>query len=381
MKIVLRFAFVLLVVAGPALAAQDSIRTVILSDRVGGYIDPAERERFGLFPTVRGFRGARVLLIRDSALVVAFDILGEDGSVARVVKPYSAQILLLMAEKIEHFEMLQTGRYAMGSEPISLSRITGGVAQLKRALTATAKAAPELRPRPDPGDPGIDERGSEVPIGQAGDAELPQTFPQFGITAGIAEDGLDDEGVADLLDQVEDSYRRAGYPLSRYIFSRDRSPIYYFGATLMFSPALGVSIGYTRSSTGIIDLRGACITARFSPSIPGVDFIRPFVEAGVQRSRYIVDFLPRYGVRISPVDSVGRYKVLDAVKVSGSARITEGVLGGGIEFGHVEGFFPGIAAFVRYYSGRSIPLEAGKARASVTTSRVIMGASITIYFE
>jgi len=49
--------------------AEDHEKVVIISERVGEMIDAEERERFGLWPTIKGFKSAVLLQLSDGSYV------------------------------------------------------------------------------------------------------------------------------------------------------------------------------------------------------------------------------------------------------------------------------------------------------------------------
>ena len=100
-----------------SLQAQDSDKVVILSPRVGSVIDAAERERYELFPEVRDFDRAVFLQTPKKNYYAKIMFMGPDGARRDTTVQYPEGVLLLLAEKIEHFEDLKENRYHMGDQP------------------------------------------------------------------------------------------------------------------------------------------------------------------------------------------------------------------------------------------------------------------------
>ncbi|MGA9363268.1 MAG: hypothetical protein WBW16_02760 [Bacteroidota bacterium] len=99
------------------LFAQDSDKVVILSPRVGSVIDAAERQRYELFPEVRGFDRGVFLQTPKKTYYAKVMFVGSDGERRDTTVQYSVDTLLVLAEEIEHFEDLKEKRYHMGDQP------------------------------------------------------------------------------------------------------------------------------------------------------------------------------------------------------------------------------------------------------------------------
>ena len=100
-------------------AAEDSARVVILSDRVGKVISSADREKYHVFSQFEDFRNAVVLQLPDSSCAVRIT-LESAGRERDTLVRYSWGSIMMMADRVEHFEELEIGEYVMGSSPIRL---------------------------------------------------------------------------------------------------------------------------------------------------------------------------------------------------------------------------------------------------------------------
>ncbi|HTY59087.1 MAG TPA: hypothetical protein VMF59_09725 [Bacteroidota bacterium] len=93
---------------------------IILSDRVGAVITPAVSGRYNIFGGRGGFVKAVVLELPDSSCGILFTVAGGKGLRDTLVR-YTWRNILMMAEKIQHFQELERGAYVMGSMPVRLT--------------------------------------------------------------------------------------------------------------------------------------------------------------------------------------------------------------------------------------------------------------------
>lgn len=120
-KIFLAMLVGLLFLSGPnSLRGQDSDRVVILSPRVGSVINAVERERYQLFQEIRDFERAVFLQTPEKTYYARIWFKGPDGDRRDTTAQYPENILLKLAEQIDHFEDLKENRYHMGDQPAKI---------------------------------------------------------------------------------------------------------------------------------------------------------------------------------------------------------------------------------------------------------------------
>jgi hypothetical protein len=142
MNSLLRKTFVLCLLAIPFfLHAQDSARVIILSPRVGATIDKTERNKFKLFQQFPTFESAIVLEGPGGAYYVRIDYENAAGRLRDSVVLYREQVLLMLAEKINHFEDLEAKNYVFGSDPSTLQSTDTVVKVELPAGMASARAS------------------------------------------------------------------------------------------------------------------------------------------------------------------------------------------------------------------------------------------------
>ncbi len=105
--------------------AQDSTKVLILSPRVGPKITAGAREQFEIFPQFDNFVEATAFETSDGNCFVRITLEPQKGVFRDTILQYPHQTLLMIAEKINHFEDLAAGRYHMGDEPTYIKTVDG----------------------------------------------------------------------------------------------------------------------------------------------------------------------------------------------------------------------------------------------------------------
>jgi hypothetical protein len=354
-----------------ALRGQIAGDLVILSDRVGEYIDAGERDRFHLFQNINGFRSAQVVQTADARFIVVFEIEIPPAPPRVEYREYSSGILMIIAEKIDHLEGLLDGSYVMRTTPASLRTVAGTPVRIAATPGAPLSLSdgPLFRSGP-----------ASVRYGKPGAPPSPQRYPQFGFTAGIVNYAPDLAGLWDLVGVMESRYRDAGYAIDHKTDPGLTAMLQIYSATVVFSRSFSVSADVIRHA-GYLDLKGVGVSLRYSSAEADFGGIRAYGSAGIQMSSFAISKQLEYGNRIGPIDSVGRYMMLGAVTLHGSKTVLTGSLTVGVELGHVPEFFPGIAAFLGYYASPDFSISSPTDTRMIQTGALILGASLTIYFE
>jgi hypothetical protein len=270
MKIILLlFASGLLLLALPAPSSrgQDSSTTVILSDRVGQVIDAKEREYFHLFQQYASFDSATVFLADGKKFFIRVARHTSEGVYADTVVEYNEVTLLTIAEKIDHFEDLDAGRYRIGEQPSTL-QLTGGAvfgwANISRPVDSLAGEAPTVHGR----------IGSDSPPGWW------QSYPEVLLGFGVSTNPADLSGLNAVFNQHEASNN---VPLRETSF--DVRPLLLFSLTVQFHVHLLILF---EAGGTFEDPRSASysVLLAYTTRIPGAEWIRPFVGGCVERNSF-----------------------------------------------------------------------------------------------
>jgi hypothetical protein len=189
-------------------APGDSARIVILSDRVGSVISEDERGKYHVLTQFEGFREAVVLQFPDSSYAVRVTLVSA-GELRDTVVRYSGATIMMMAEKIEHIEEMESGNYVLGSHPPTLTYDLGGVS-VPRALVPRTVPGPsgsersrrESRPQGAGGSRSSrfvlpSPYGAEpLPLARVSGLHMPRYYPSFAIAFGMRTIAPDLSGLA-----------------------------------------------------------------------------------------------------------------------------------------------------------------------------------------
>ena len=200
--------FVSSITAAQQSAAGDSARIVILSDRVGPVISESGREKYHVFTQFEGFREAVVLQFPDSSCGVWFTLV-RAGEARDTVVRYSRTTILMLAEKIEHFEDMEKGNYIWGSSPPCLRYAPGSVS-ISRLYVPRAAGVPSgsefsrrepALERADTSRPNRPVRhtvysSGVLPLARAFGQIMPRYYPTFAVAFGIRSFVPDFSGLA-----------------------------------------------------------------------------------------------------------------------------------------------------------------------------------------
>jgi hypothetical protein len=178
-------------------APVDSARIVILSDRVGPVVSADERQRYHLFTQFKDFSRAVVLQLPDSSCAIRFTLVSSGGLRDTLVR-YSWTAIMLMADRIEHFEELENGEYVLGSSPPALKYSSPGPAGSTEFVPRGVRMAPEsVLSWQEAGEQGPDgslpfravsgtPRGDEsLPFAPAIDHHMPRYYPSLALGIGL----------------------------------------------------------------------------------------------------------------------------------------------------------------------------------------------------
>lgn len=108
--------------------AQDSSSVLVLSQRVGATISAHARDEFHLFPQFHNFVDASVFQASGGNCYVRIKQKTAAGDTSETVVQFTSESLLMMAEKINHYEALKSGRYEFGEEPTYILTTDGQTA-------------------------------------------------------------------------------------------------------------------------------------------------------------------------------------------------------------------------------------------------------------
>lgn len=351
--------------------AQDSIQVVILSDKVGQEIDAREREYYHLFSPIDGFQSARIIRTPDGKFEVRFLYAGPDGKVSSKILQYEGVTLLNMAEKVDHFEELKSGTYAMGSRPAKLQvvnaktllpeEITVKIPERQEAEISTTTLFPNVNPEP--------------PI------DL-QKFPRFRCGAGISEYSPNADAVSSMLNRIEQAARNEGYSMFTQKILLDLSFLYGFtlGVDITRDISVELETGKAEGNANV-SLKTVSFSLVYYVNNFTIGFLRPYLGVGIARYNLAAGRKYEYGAR-KPPDSTGGYWEFASVWFKGNSQATAPTFVVGLETVPTRGQMGfALRLGAKYVNCPPISVSAaGFTSSELDMKRLSFGANIFFYF-
>jgi len=360
----------LLVYSTGQLRSQDSLKIVILSERVGREVDAAEHERFRVFSQIKGFRKAVVLRAADGKYFVQFDVIGPGNTATQMVVEYSEATLFMIAEKINHFEEAVDGKYVWGSDRPTLDVVGGKSVTWKELEEKHAVSSGGLSQRPD-----------LFPFYANEPPEQPEPFPRLSFRTGISTSASDFGGIQQLVTTVEDHYREQGYPVRESSVDPKLGPLLWFSLGLDLAPAFGLTLETSTALGGDCTMKTVAASVVYRPSFLGSNAFRPYVGAGVLSTFFSIEQVYLHSDRVSPVDSTDGYSVLAAIGVQGKTRKGGGLVTIGFEWREKVSASFAVQAFARYLlvPPMTVTSSYGETR-DISLRGFVLGGSLALYF-
>lgn len=362
-----------LVMICPALHAGDSSGVVLLSPRFGPRIDALDAKRYGLFQQFAGFQNVTLFRAPAQFYYARFHYVTSDGLTRDTVVQYSEALLLMLAEKVDHYEDIVDGTYHFGDSPSKLVIIPG----IDSSGATLPSPPPTVKSVSKPTE--IEQKyplpASDI-LPLAVDPEVREKlwYPNLGFGVGITTLSVDLSGLNNAVAAVENKYKLQGYEIVT------RSPEVDFGSLVWVH--LKVRISYpiaflveagssTSGETSTFHVVTASVLYHFKPL--ETSWFRPYIGVGIAAYRFSFDL--QYGMRISPVTDYGSFTTLDKIQVMGGR--TAPLLRGGLEVGS-----PGVVGLEAYVLYAFIPaIETNTMEgvpASVRLGGFIAGARMTL---
>jgi hypothetical protein len=151
----------------PQVFAQDNARLIILSPRVGVVIDARERDQYSVFPRVAAFDSAVVVKDCHGNYYLRVMATMRDGRLSDTTIACNERMLQRIAEKIDHFEQIESGSYHIADSLPPLVESGGAVIPDRTpAVAPSPRAVPFISsPAVGSSEPTVESnRGREVSI-------------------------------------------------------------------------------------------------------------------------------------------------------------------------------------------------------------------------
>lgn len=351
---------------------QTGDRIIELSNRVGAVVDKAEAVSFKIFEKFPDFHSCVVHIDSLNEYYIRFIMADKAGNVKDTAISYSEQAILLLSEKIDHFEEIMNGGYKPGTEKARI-RILNGEEKIKSldeiAKTRDSLAVILIKPvQPD-----------IIPFADIGDMQDYYFYPAWGFGFGVSTFSPDFRSVYEAMKAVEDKYRALGYSIRPH--NEDQFNMGFLNAhfNLKFTKTIGALINAAVSVNEAVDYGNIALLAEYYPELLSFGKFCAFGTAGISVTYLSVS--QSYGDRISQISSNNSYYLLDAIKVESSK--TGFVAGLGISY--MKGNFAStLSACYQFTSTSEASLYSSYNssmyfKTKLSLSSLILGFRITFY--
>ncbi len=347
------FAFSFALLSGGPLA-QDSSRIVILSPRVGPKIDKAKSDYFRLFTKIENFESAEFRQITDSTYCAHIILKGKDGSERDSIINYDKMSVLIMVEKINHFEELAGGAYIMGTDPPKLRSVSDSqLNPTDRSRVSRQPATWNFIPNRLPLAPdSIDER-------------LIIDYPRSGFGIGASSYSTDFTGLQSICNVLEDTYNKKGRSIKHYETSFGSSALLWLNFKIEISNAFALSLEAGTQLSGDVDFKAASFSLLYTIRDLPLSYFYPYVGVGIGHYRISTEL--HYGESIGNGVLEGIY--VDAANIG--YNFTAGIETGTNVIWNIYAGYLYVPVMNQTYTGIDTKLD---------ISSAVLGGRVTIFF-
>lgn len=296
-----------------ATSAQEDVKIVILSPRVGTLIDETERNSFQIFPQIRNFISA-VVYTADGNYFIQFRLSDLDGKERDTIIIYSENLILMIAEKIDHYEEIKGGNYKIGQNPPTLVIAEGEPLRIQLPPHTKRRKTDQTQ---STSDKAVFKFWYEpLPLAQTAIFEDQETYPKLGFGIGFALYSPDFSNLNNAFLAIENKYRDQGYSIGGSNTKLDITSLIYFH--LQFQPFKHFSLFLQTASMDEESKKFSTTTVSLLYHVRPFQgsWFRPF--AGVGIGKYTFEIVQLYGKnnRVSPITK-DCYEYLDKITVGG----------------------------------------------------------------
>jgi hypothetical protein len=363
---------VLLPVAG---SCQDSAKVVILSPRVGPVISLYDRDRFHIFGAIEGYRSATVFQAPDSTFYVRFSCRARGDSTIERRVSYPLQLLLTIAEKIDHIELLEAGNYRMGSDPARVRYAESKASvPLTPAVTALRREAKH-------------DLSDLLPFAFHSPLTAGPEYPRFGITIGLSSFPVDIGSISKMVQTMKSYYGNLGYPITLSEPQENPEIPLWFSVEVRFSRDFGATLeAATSTGDGQVSVRVGAVDARYYPPLGFPEVLQPFLGVGIDFVKISLTEDLISGSVISQTDQSGGYVTLDKVAFSSSHTSLAPRISAGIEACPDASHNPAFRFSASYLAPTRHPLmmaglsDTSASTVDLKTGGLILEIQLVVYF-
>ena len=284
-----------------SLVAQDSVKTVILSPRVGQEIDSTERAYFRIFSHIIGFERATMFQRSDSSYFVRVTFQPVYGTMRDTIIDFPEIQVFMTAEKINHFEGIIDGSYRLGMDPARPTYADGKTTSGKNAglqnhgtNIGSGLYADWLPLVPD----SVDELLIDDPIG-------------IWMGVGLSSYAPDYCGLSVAYRAVEGKYRAQGILVGHREPSFGSSTVLWLNFKFRLSGEFLILLDAGTQLDGEVGFKAAAASLQYNLRMFSQGAVHPYVAAGI--GHYRISATQQYG------SSIGQGITLDALLIDAAS--------------------------------------------------------------
>ena len=323
-----RIVLIIALLLPASLSAQkpetaDSAMVIILSPRVGAEIDAEEAAEYHVFGQFTGFLWGEFFLVNGNEYVLHAVLVDRSGAQRDTLVPFPHQLVILLAEKIDHIEELKNGTYHLRGEEMTfptivVSRPTGVLwtaAHAPQTSDSLRTALPQKSPlRTYPAT--VPPMQDELPFAglSADDGRSQIHYPNFGFGIGYGFFDIKLDGLTGALGAALLPYQSQTTPSTTSENDSRTGPMTWGHIQVRISPSITVrgEVGYAVGPEGFTyNVVLGAVEYNFLP----LSLVRPYV--GIGFGNYHFELTRRYDWIVSRDQNNG-YTTLDGITLRGS---------------------------------------------------------------
>lgn len=292
---------------------QDSIRTVILSPKVGPTIERDERDHYILFQKIDGFLSATFFQIPPRSFFARVKYSSANSFVRDSVIAYAESFIFMLAEKINHFEELANGKYRIGTDPAKIEIVIAKDSSLQ--LLLAERTIPDDKPKSnmqslDVTSDSHSNIASEqkyfiyddvLPFAKDIQQQADETIWSMGFGFSYASYSPDYTGINIAFNAIEDKYPNSRSGIRSYNYAWNFSPTLSYQMKIWWKHSLALTLNVGSSIEGgevfnddYFYFNTVTAEVHYSFKITGAESIKPFVGFGMGKYSFEVKRIYSY---------------------------------------------------------------------------------------
>jgi hypothetical protein len=271
--------------------SEDTVKTVVLSDKTGEVIDKSENERYNVFPNIANLDSIRILWSPAKQYFVRISM--QEKSLSKEFQ-INERNLINLTERIELKKVIDDGIYKPGFSEISIDS-TADIMRVKFKNDYFSPMPWAKKQKPDN-----------------------RFHPIFGAGIGMKYFNMDLSGIKGFYDYVEQTVRNAGYTISKNGLDDGPDLFYALNFYLYFFESFGVYFEAGKGFDSDWDTYSTSGSVKYYVNFGKTDWLKLYFGGGYTKVGYKTT--QGYGAIISEITPNGSYWLLKEISSEGSSN-------------------------------------------------------------